>query len=197
MKYYRCLKEIEETQENTDINYFITYTFGNATTNRYRGSQYWYDTHNGGYYALEPDYKRYDFKVGWIYQSNDDGKTIKDDSNVLYDLEPIKDYFFEVTLDINAETKELIELKKKKGASITITPLMMDMRNYQIIYRVDCSVITANGRCFSSTSHEDTDIYNSIICCFNKLRTGTLSGYYKRIKDVLEIQKNERIRKHT
>lgn len=197
MKYYRCVKEIEETQENTDINYFITYTFGNATTNRYRGGKYWYDTNNGGYYALEPDYKRYYFKVGWIYQSNDDGKTIKDDSNVLYDLEPIKDYFFEVNIDLDAATEELIKLKREKGANITIKPLMMDMRSYKIIYHIECSVMTKNGRSFSSTWDEDTDVYNSVVHCFKKLRTGTLSGYHHKIKEVLEKQKNERIRKHT
>lgn len=197
MKYYRYLKEIEETQENTDINYFITYTFGNATTNCYRGSKYWYDTHNGGYYTLEPDYKRYEFKVGWIYPSADDGITIVDDNDNIHELAPIKDYFFEVNIDLDAETEKLIKLKREKGAKITVKPLMMDLHSYRILYRVECSVMTTNGRRFSSTWDEDTDVYNSVVHCFKKLRTGTLSGYHHKIKEVLEKQKDERIRKHT
>ena len=201
MKYYRCVKEIEEAQDNTSTNYFITYAFGGKThrlnnLGTYGSNDMWYNT-GDGIYSVEPLHNKYNFHVSWIYQSADDGKTIRDDTSVLHDLEPIRDYFFEVNIDLDAATEELIKLKREKGANITIKPLMMDMRSYKIIYRVDCSVMTANGRCFSSTSHEDTDVYNSIICCFKKLRTGTLSGYHHKIKEVLEKQKNERIRKHT
>ena len=201
MKYYRCVKEIEEAQDNTSTNYFITYAFGGKThrlnnLGTYGSNDMWYNT-GDGIYSVEPLHNKYNFHVSWIYQSADDGKTIRDDTSVLHDLEPIRDYFFEVNTDLDAATEELIKLKREKGANITIKPLMMDMRSYKIIYRVDCSVMTANGRCFSSTSHEDTDVYNSIICCFKKLRTGTLSGYHHKIKEVLEKQKNERIRKHT
>ena len=201
MKYYRCVKEIEEAQDNTNTNYFITYTFGGGTNRlnnlgTYGNNDMWYNT-GDGIYSVEPLHNKYNFHVSLIYQSADDGKTIRDDTSVLHDLEPIRDYFFEVNIDLDAATEELIKLKREKGANITIKPLMMDMRSYKIIYRVDCSVMTANGRCFSSTSHEDTDVYNSIICCFKKLRTGTLSGYHHKIKEVLEKQKNERIRKHT
>ena len=201
MKYYRCVKEIEEVQDNTSTNYFITYAFGGKThrlnnLGTYGSNDMWYNT-GDGIYSVEPLHNKYNFHVSLIYQSADDGKTIRDDTSVLHDLEPIRDYFFEVNIDLDAATEELIKLKREKGANITIKPLMMDMRSYKIIYRVDCSVMTANGRCFSSTSHEDTDVYNSIICCFKKLRTGTLSGYHHKIKEVLEKQKNERIRKHT
>ena len=201
MKYYRCVKEIEEVQDNTSTNYFITYAFGGKThrlnnLGTYGSNDMWYNT-GDGIYSVEPLHNKYNFHVSLIYQSADDGKTIRDDTSVLHDLEPIRDYFFEVNIDLDAATEELIKLKMEKGANITIKPLMMDMRSYKIIYRVDCSVMTANGRCFSSTSHEDTDVYNSIICCFKKLRTGTLSGYHHKIKEVLEKQKNERIRKHT
>lgn len=201
MKYYRCVKEIEEVQDNTSTNYFITYAFGGKThrlnnLGTYGSNDMWYNT-GDGIYSVEPLHNKYNFHVSWIYQSADDGKTIRDDTSVLHDLEPIRDYFFEVNTDLDAATEELIKLKTEKGANITIKPLMMDMRSYKIIYRVDCSVMTANGRCFFTTWDEDTDVYNSIVNCFKKLRTGTLSGYYKRIKDVLEKQKDERIRKHT
>ena len=74
---------------------------------------------------------------------------------------------------------------------------MMDLHSYRILYRVECSVMTTNGRCFSSTWDEDTDVYNSVVHCFKKLRTGPLSGYHQKIKEVLDRQKDERIRKHT
>ena len=74
---------------------------------------------------------------------------------------------------------------------------MMDLHSYRILYRVECSVMTTNGRCFSSTWDEDTDVYNSVVHCFKKLRTGSLSGYHQKIKEVLDRQKDERIRKHT
>ena len=201
MKYYRYLREIEEVQDNTDTNYFITYTFG-GRTNRlnnlgtYGNNDMWYNT-SDGIYSFEPQYKKYNFHVSWIYQSADDGKTIMDDTNNLHDLEPIRDYFFEVNTDLDAATEELIKLKRDKGAKITIKPLMMDMRSYKIIYHIECNVMTKNGKCFSSTWDEDTDVYNSIVNCFKKLRTGTLSGYHHKIKEVLEKQKDERIRKHT
>ena len=200
MKYYRYLKEIEEETQETDTNYFITYTFGGNTFNRRSrsyGTSLYSRTDDGSYYSIDPFYKKYEFKVGWIYQSADDGITIVDDNNNVHDLDPIKNYFFEVNTDLDAATEELIKLKSEKGAKITIKPLMMDMRSYKIIYHIECNVMTKNGRCFFSTSDEDTDVYNSIVNCFKKLRTGSLSGYYKRIKDVLEKQKNERIRKHT
>ena len=201
MKYYRCVKEIEEVQDNTSTNYFITYAFGGKThrlnnLGTYGSNDMWYNT-GDGIYSVEPLHNKYNFHVSLIYQSADDGKTIRDDTSVLHDLEPIRDYFFEVNIDLDAATEELIKLKMEKGANITIKPLMMDMRSYKIIYRVDCSVMTANGRCFFSTCDKGTDVYNSIICCFKKLRTGTLSGYHHKIKEVLEKQKNERIRKHT
>ena len=200
MKYYRYLKEIEEETQETDTNYFITYTFGGNTFNR-RSRSYgngWYSsTDDGGYYSIDPFYKKYEFKVGWIYPSADDGITIVDDNNNIHELAPIKDYFFEVNTDLDVETEKLIKLKREKGATITVKPLMMDLRSYRILYRVECSVMTTNGRCFSSTWDEDTDVYNSVVHCFKKLRTGTLSGYHHKIKEVLEKQKDERIRKHT
>jgi hypothetical protein len=197
MKYYRYLKEIEEVQDNTNTNYFIAYTFG-GRTNRlnnlgtYGSNDMWYNT-GDGIYSLEPQYKKYNFHVSWIYPSADDGITIVDDNNNVHDLEPIRDYFFEVNTSLDAATEELIKLKKEKGAKITIKPLMMDMRSYKIIYHIECSVMTTNGRCFSSTSDEDTDVYNSVVNCFKKLRKGSLNGYYQKIKDILD----ERIRKHT
>jgi ribosome-associated translation inhibitor RaiA len=200
MKYYRYLKEIEEETQETDTNYFITYTFGGNTFNR-RSRSYgsgWYSYNDDcGYYSIDPFYKKYEFKVGWIYQSADDGITIVDDNNNVHDLDPIKDYFFEVNTDLDVETEKLIKLKREKGATITVKPLMMDLHSYRILYRVECSVMTTNGRCFSSTWDEDTDVYNSVVHCFKKLRTGTLSGYHHKIKEVLEKQKDERIRKHT
>ena len=200
MKYYRYLKEIEEETQETDTNYFITYAFSGNTFNR-RSRSYgsgWYSiTDDGSYYSIDPFYKKYEFKVGWIYQSADDGITIVDDNNNVHDLDPIKDYFFEVNTDLDVETEKLIKLKREKGATITVKPLMMDLRSYRILYRVECSVMTINGRCFSSTWDEDTDVYNSIVNCFKKLRTGPLSGYYHMIEEVLKKQKNERIRKHT
>ena len=200
MKYYRYLKEIEEETQETDTNYFITYTFGGNTFNRRSrsyGTSLYSRTDDGSYYSIDPFYKKYEFKVGWIYQSADDGITIIDGNNNVHDLDPIKNYFFEVNTNLDAATEELIKLKSAKGAKITIKPLMMDMRSYKIIYHIECNVMTKNGRCFFSTSDEDTNVYNSIVNCFKKLRTSSLSGYYKRIKDVLEKQKNERIRKHT
>lgn len=200
MKYYRYLKEIEEETQETDTNYFITYTFGGNTFNR-RSRSYgngWYSsTDDGSYYSIDPFYKKYEFKVGWIYPSADDGMTIVDDNNNVHDLDPIKDYFFEVNTDLDVETEKLIKLKREKGATITVKPLMMDLHSYRILYRVECSVMTTNGRCFSSTWDEDTDVYNSVVHCFKKLRTGTLSGYHQKIKEVLDRQKDERIRKHT
>lgn len=200
MKYYRYLKEIEEEAQETDTNYFITYTFGGNTFNR-RSRSYgngWYSYNDdGSYYSIDPFYKKYEFKVGWIYPSADDGITIVDDNNNIHELAPIKDYFFEVNTDLDVETEKLIKLKREKGATITVKPLMMDLRSYRILYRVECSVMTTNGRCFSSTWDENTDVYNSIVNCFKKLRKGTLSGYHHKIKEVLEKQKDERIRKHT
>ena len=200
MKYYRYLKEIEEEAQETDANYFITYAFSGNTFNR-RSRSYgsgWYSiTDDGSYYSIDPLYKKYEFKVGWIYPSADDGITIVDDNNNIHELAPIKDYFFEVNTDLDAETEKLIKLKREKGATITVKPLMMDLHSYRILYRVECSVMTTNGRCFSSTWDEDTDVYNSVVHCFKKLRTGSLSGYHQKIKEVLDRQKDERIRKHT
>ena len=56
----------------------------------------------------------------------------------------------------------------------------------KIFYHVECAVMTR--RSLSSTWCEGTDAYETIVSCFKKLRTGPLSGYYNRIKDVLEKQ---------
>lgn len=200
MKYYRYLKEIEEEIQETNTNYFITYAFGGNTFNRRslsHGSGWYSYNDDCGYYSIDPLCKKYEFKVGWIYPSADDGITIADGNNNVHDLDPIKDYFFEVNTDLDVETEKLIKLKREKGAKIIIKPFMMDMRSYKIIYYIECNVMTKNGRCSSSTWDKDTDVYNSIVNCFKKLRTGTLSGYHHKIKEVLEKQKDERIRKHT
>lgn len=196
MAYYRCVKEPEiENEEESNLNSFITYTFGNKATGFRRQ---WYDDSPNSYYDVYGEFDRYNlgfgryhFHIGRIYES--DGMTIKDDSDIIHNFDGIKDCFFEVNIELDDATKELIKLKKEKGAKITIKPLMMDMRSYKIIYRVECSVMTTNGRCFSSTWYEDTDVYNSILICFKRLRKGTLSGYCHKIKEILD----ERIRKHT
>lgn len=193
MAYYRCVKEPEVKGESeSNINSFITYTFG-AKKTYWRTLWYGDDNYYGEYDPYNLASGRYHFHIGYIYES--DGMTIKDDSDIIHNFYGIKDCFFEVNIELDDATKELIKLKKEKGAKITITPLMMDMRSYKIIFRVECSV--SNERSFSSTWYEDTDVYNSIIICFKRLRKGTLSGYYHKIEEVLEKQKDERIRKHT
>ena len=200
MAYYRCVKEPEiKNEEESNLNSFITYTFGNKAT-RFR--RQWYDGSSNSYYDAYGEFDpynlgfgRYHFHIGYIYES--DGMTIKDDSGIIHNFDGIKDCFFEVNIELDDATNELIKLKRKKGAKITIKPLMMDMRSYKIIYHIGCNVMTKNGRCFSSTWDEDTDVYNSIVNCFKKLRKGTLSGYHHKIKEVLEKQKDERIRKYT
>lgn len=181
VRYYACIKKWEKlVDNNNNENAFLTYAFGNGKSygSRYSyniDSYYNYDclTRNEGY-----------FHVNWIYQSIDNGKTITDGNGSIWDLEPLRDYFKEIEVEFDDCVKTLIQLKRKKGNRVDIKPLMLV--GDKIFYHVECAVTTRNS--LSSTWCEGTDVYETIIECFKKLRTGTLSSYYNRIKDVLEKQ---------
>lgn len=174
VRYYACIKKVDNNNENA----FLTYAFGNG---RSYGSRYSYSVDS--YYDYSIRNEGY-FHVNWIYQSIDNGKTITDGNGSIWDLEPIKDYFKEIEVEFDDCVKTLIQLKIKKGNRVDIKPLMF--LGDKIFYRVECAVTTRNS--LSSTWCEGTDVYETIIECFKKLRTGTLSSYYNRIKDVLEKQ---------
>lgn len=179
VKYYACIKEVENNNNNE--NAFLTYAFGNG---RSYGSRYTYNMACADYYYDYPTRNEYYFHVNWIYQSIDNGKTITDDCNSIWDLEPIKDYFKEIKIEFDDCVKTLIQLKRKKGNRVDIKPLMLI--GDKIFYHVECAVMTR--RSLSSTWCEGTDAYETIVSCYKRLRTGPLSGYYNRIKDVLEKQ---------
>ena len=177
VKYYACIKKVDNNNNNE--NAFLTYAFGNGRT---YGSRYGYSISN--YYYDYPIPNEYNFHANWIYQSIDNGKTITDDYGSIWDLEPIKDYFKEIKIEFDDCVKTLIQRKKEKGNRVDIKPLMFI--GDKICYHVECAVMTR--RSLSSTWCEGTDAYETIVSCFKKLRTGPLSGYYHKIRDVLEKQ---------
>ena len=182
VKYYTCIKEVDNNNNNNNDNNnaFLTYAFGNGRTSY--GSRYSYSISNS-YYDY-PTRNEYYFHVNWIYQSIDNGKTITDEYGSIWDLEPIKDYFKEIKIEFDDCVKTLIQRKKEKGNRVDIKPLQFI--GDKIFYHVDCTVMSRNS--LSSTWCEGTDVYETIVSCFKRLRTGSLSGYYHRIKDVLEKQ---------
>ena len=176
VRYYACIKELDNSNNE---NAFLTYAFGNG---RSYGSRYMYDI-SDSYYDYHAR-NEHNFHANWIYRSTDNGKTITDEYGSIWDLEPIKDYFKEVKIEFDDCVKTLVQLKRKKGNRVDIKPLQF--LGDKIFYHVECAVTTRTS--LSSTWCEGTDVYETIIECFKKLRTGTLSSYYNRIKDVLEKQ---------
>jgi len=194
MKYYLCIKEPEVKEEECDLNMFIKYTFDNrrwksryyTTPNAYNYNDY-YDSYGN-------EAKRYNFHENWIYKSYNDGVSIEDDFNVVHSLKTIGDCFLEFNFELSDDVKRLIERKEKEGARITVTPIAVLSKGITF-YHVECYINIGNF--FSTTHEEGVDAYEAIIQCFKRFRTGTLSGYYQKIKEVLDRQKHERIRKHT
>ena len=188
MKYYRCIEEPKVTEEECNYNMFITYTF-NSREKQWRSRNTYYDMYNfDDYYDVYHAPKKYNFYIDKIYKSDDDGVTIIDDGNIVHELDSMKDCFIEIDANLDKNVEELIARKKAKGARITVTPYMLDSRNYKIVYKVECC-ITSNGSFFARTWGESSDVYGEIINCFKRLRVGGFKGYYHKLKDVLEKQK--------
>lgn len=198
VKYYICIKEIEEDINNNEgINDFIQYAFDD---NKMRG-RYW-DRYNNAifndvYYSHRVSIMpRYNFKKNQIYQTTLNGDYIIDGANVTHKMVGLESYFIPFEFEIEPQAKKIIEAKKLKGDTIDITPLFYSPISKEIIYNIICT-LGKDKYLYSNGTYQTIDIsqVDGIMYCYRQLRI--LSRNKKKLEEMLVgIYYKKRFKKH-
>lgn len=168
MKYYLCINEIEEKKENSDVNWFIHYTFSTSNSSGY------YDV--GNYY----NEKQYGFRKNYIYHttSYSDDYIVDDNGKSHKVLSIVPKYFVPFEFDIDERIKKIQE--KKKEDKITIRPHSVE--NDEVKYNIICETKVVCSQTF------DTSQYDGVIWCYKRIRA--MSPMYGLWRDVVHYKRH-------
>lgn len=172
MKYYLCINEIEEKKENSDVNWFIQYTFSASNSS--------------GYYDVNE--KQYGFRKNYIYHttSYSDDYIVDDNGKSHKVLSVVPKYFVLFEFVVDERIKKI--QKKKKDDLIEITPSYIGL-NGTIKYRISCKLqIGKHTKCCELYSYSQ---YEGVIECYKRLRT--MDGNYRLWYNVIHHHFNIKI----
>jgi len=188
MKYYLCINEIEEKKENSDVNWFIQYTFGyykamdNYSNDFLKQS---FDSKAGvedvrNYY----NEKQYGFRKNYIYHttSYSDDYIVDDNGKSHKVLSVVPKYFVPFEFVVDKRIKKIQE--KKKDDLIEITPSYIDL-NGEIKYHIVCEAKV--GSCRTISQVFDTSQYDGVIRCYKRMRV--MSPMYRLWHDIVRYNK--------
>lgn len=173
MRYYLCVKEIDENNEKNDINWFITYTFSKGGIHNILSSDSRYS-------------RKYAFTKGGIYQSSElyGDDTVIDDNNQLHNIKDLLGEYLEVfEIKISEEVKNIIANKEAKGDIISITPLRILEGN--VVYNVICKHKNIDYQVYTIS------LYNGILMCYQRMRTKNYD--YRLWYEVLLHKRNKKL----
>ena len=168
MKYYLCINEIEEKKENSDVNWFIHYTFSASNSS--------------GYYDYNE--KQYGFRKNHIYHttSYSDDYIVDDNGKSHKVLSVVPKYFVPFEFVVDERIKKIQE--KKKDDLIEITPSYIDL-NGEIKYHIVCEAKVGSRRTISQVF--DTSQYDGVIRCYKRMRV--MSPMYRLWYNVIKYKR--------
>lgn len=173
MKYYLCINEIEEKKENSDVNWFIQYTFS---------------TSNSSGYCNCYNEKQYGFRKNYIYHttSYSDDYIVDDNGKSHKVLSVVPKYFVPFEFVVDERIKKIQE--KKKEDKITIIPYSIE--GHKVWYNIICETKVACSQTF------DTSQYDGVIWCYKRIRA--MSPMYGLWRDILRYNKhpNKRLKEY-
>lgn len=129
MKYYLCTKEPE--RKETNINMFITYTFGDGRVQNL----------GGGHYDGTPQ-----IYLGYIYHTTQGSDNyICDDNMTRHKLIALQQYLTPYEFKLDEDAERFIKNKKEKGDWVELRPLKLH-EDGSVTYACDCTVTDEHGR---------------------------------------------------
>lgn len=153
-KYFLCIKKIETTN-GEQLTTFVKYAFYTNLESRWRYDNFYnYDD----YYNA----KEYNFTIGRVYIVNSNG-IITDDSGIHHEFEKLKGFFKAIEFEIDPQAKSIINIKEKKGDTITIEPYSL-IKDGKLLYKIVCFYKDFRYHTLS-TSQVD-----GILCCYHNMR---------------------------